>query len=252
MNHRTRVTQWEFPTKTESSASAAASGAVAQADEALAQEMAAALQSDADAELAAKVQEQLKVEASSGGVVKGGLRKGPAKFTSSSMFKSDVKYCGQCGYGTTKPDTASCKQCAATQWLTTLDKARIEGATRVSTALLKSMIEVGVRRRGRQPDARAACASMQAVGVCDVRAWRGRTVVRTGGMSSPTSLLAPSRPSLALPALSERHGGCHGGGVGQGARGRRGCRLEGGLGELHVCVYVPVCVCMSVSVYVCV
>ena len=35
----------------------------AQADEALAQEMAAALQSDSDAELAAKVQEQLKVEA---------------------------------------------------------------------------------------------------------------------------------------------------------------------------------------------
>jgi hypothetical protein len=138
----------------------------AQAGEALAQKMAAALQSDSDAELAAKVQEQLKVEASSGGVGKGGLCKGPAKFTSSSMFWSDVKYCGQCGYGTTKPDRASCKQCASTQWLTTLDKARIEGAN----ASLKRMIEVGVRRRGRQQDARAACASMQAVGVCDVRA----------------------------------------------------------------------------------
>ena len=117
----------------------------AQADEALAQEMAAALQSDSDAELAAKVQEQLKVEALSGGVGKGGLCKGPANFTSSSsMFKRDVKYCGQCGYGTTKPDRASCKKCASTKWLTTLDKAMIEGAN-ASNASLKRMIENRMR-----------------------------------------------------------------------------------------------------------
>ena len=48
------------------------------------------------------------------------------------------------------------------------------GATddgQIASAQLQKMIEVGVRRRGRQQDARAACASMQAVGVCDVRAW---------------------------------------------------------------------------------
>ncbi len=75
-------------------------------------------------------------------------------------------------------------------------------ASGIASASLGKMMEVGVRRRGRQQDARAACASMQAVGVCDVRAWRV-ALVRTGGMSTPT-LLARALSPLTCPARSLR------------------------------------------------